>query len=286
MKLTKNYLKKIIQEQILVELQALDNLKQSQLANNEFKTLYVMVRNEIFNYKKHYMQTFPDNFVNGILKQDVNRVSFSSAIKSYKPTENFNLVGRDLVFTKSQNFKILKLNFQGDPFKLSIINDDTVGADIVADENGLFRIRFNPKFLFDDENEFKSMLQHELQHIIDYASDSAGGIVRDEGEEAYWKSVIEYLSKSHEIGAHARQAAYIYYKSYSKDEKVDINKLLSINNKMLKTFEAYLKKFNPQNINKELMFLTNDEKEKAIQANQSFIYLLNEYFKLYKNNNY
>lgn len=67
------------------------------------------------------------------------------------------------------------------------------------------------------EESFKSSLQHEIQHIANIEKE---GVEKGDFESGY-----AYLASKKETDSHAKQFAYLYRKSYPKDESIDLKKL-------------------------------------------------------------
>ena len=97
-----------------------------------------------------------------------------------------------------------------------------LAAESDAEFNSMNGIKFElvvclPKMLKNFEN-YKVSLQHEMQHIID-----TGGREDDTIENNFVRGMVYTLIPG-EIKAHAKQYAYMYYKKFPSDNKLDFEK--------------------------------------------------------------
>lgn len=90
--------------------------------------------------------------------------------------------------------------------------------------------------IFDDINEIKAQLQHELQHVA--IKSNASGLKNGKDK---LHGFIEYLGDEGEISAFAKEYAYRYHKKYPRDTELNIEKLKKLfNNQKSQSFNHYM----------------------------------------------
>ena len=136
-------------------------------------------------------------------------------------------------------------------FELILSNNlpKNTGAACIISNKRIVGILLNLSDLTDKKfNEYKSVLQHEIQHTAMSAQDLDK--TRDIGDKNY--SEYKYYYSAAEIEAFAKQYAYMYHKKFPKDTRVNSEKLLDFiyNNSLNRHYNnlyAYLVMFqNPQ----------------------------------------
>jgi hypothetical protein len=256
--------------------------------NQAVKKLYSLIKNEMEKFKKFCFEELPDLFnKNGIIEEkNINeaKVKIPSLFRrSYTPSNAFKkdpvLGGLEIKDISEFKDKIKQFS---ESFRVKLVNDSSSGP---ASNTGHY-LHINPTAIFNTNDlEFKSILQHELQHLAQSEVDEDHKIIRDEGDTEYHKSIIRYLGSKHEVDAHAKQYAYIYYKLYPEDNEIDLKKLIKAVNEKVPTFkktiESYLISFKLDNSDISKHY-DDSEKEKVQEIRRNFIKKLNTYFKCYK----
>ena len=135
------------------------------------------------------------------------------------------------------------------------------------------------KSLLGDSDTIKSLLQHEIQHIINWGVD-----VEEDGEGSkQFMTWFKYLSNGGELNAHAKQFAYLYYKQFPNDIKLDGKKFRefivpNIKGGFISTFNFYLACGERTNEMKIKWKLGDETVLNMINVYKKFIQLLEEYF--------
>lgn len=110
------------------------------------------------------------------------------------------------------------------------------GLDRNDKDNSVKALYIRIDCLFDDLNEIKAQLQHELQHIA--IKSNVSGLKK--GNDKF-HAFIEYLGDEGEISAYAKEYAYRYYKKYPRDTQLSIDKLKKLfNGQKSQSFNHYM----------------------------------------------
>lgn len=248
--------------------------------NQAIKKLYVIIRDEALNIKKFLLEKHPELFKDQKIDANDPKIKTLPGLirRGYTPTENFKKDINGFVL-KNANLFTPFLKEMDQNFTIKFFNDPKMLAAI---EGG--NLRLNPLGLFmSSELNFKSILQHELEHLV-HGEEAGERIERGEGDSEFYNSVVRYLGGLGEIHAHAKQFAYVYYKTFPQDSSVDIKKLQSVVSKELPdykgTVESYLLHF--AGSTEVSSHYREKEKELAKKASEKFIYQINWYFNNYK----
>lgn len=131
-----------------------------------------------------------------------------------------------------------------------------------------------------NNNIFKSQLQHELQHLVD----TEGNVFT--GERNDISHIHDYLSTDGEIGAHAKQFAYLYRKSFPKDTVIDQNKLKPLSDQLEnenygKNFSWYIIFGTPAETLVEQYQISKELANEFNQTYSMYINTIKEYFEYF-----
>jgi len=254
--------------------------------NKAIKNLYVIIRDILFDFRQQIIEK-------GYTKFDDTKdfIKFYSNLKKiYKPSNNvkgFKPSGSGLwVNIPKSILEILpKL---GEPFYLSFPMEENELGGLVINGWGELKgkndeMRINLRYLINDFNGYKIVLQHELQHLIDE------GTAPDETIDNILLGTIKYQCHIGEISANAKQYAYIYSKYYPNDSTLDFVKFKNTfykSNKIPKPQQITLNNYINFGEDVERLVqkynIDDQQKEDMLNCYNSFIENLKKSFLYYK----
>jgi len=193
-----------------------EQIEMSPEENQAIKGLYLKIRELVLHFSNWAQE---NNF-------DFNTIHPSPIRKTYNPPVGFKKAGVEFSFDVS-NFKKVFPNLSDDFFvKLNATNPDKKeGGSLHRVGDEIVSMGLNVK-RFDDIQNVKMVIQHELQHLLDWGGDKEEGAEGTEGAEG----AINYLTSEGEVRAHAKEAAYYFFKTFP-DEDFDVEKIKDVKKK-------------------------------------------------------
>jgi hypothetical protein len=228
--------------------------------NQALKNLYIKIRPLLHHFSEWLQQ---NNIHPSEVTDDMIIQKYTPPAPFGNPSQGWGEMKLDV-----SEFKSIFPNLS-DKFYIAI-SDEIKEGELIKDGYGTIEGIKIGVMLFKDLQEVKQTIHHELQHIIDEGTSPGEGI----------EGIINYLTDPGEVKAHAKEAAYRFYKKFPEAQEVDF-KIVSDWRTNFKNYYSFATRA------EDIVKKTDIEPEMSVimkKAGDNFIKYANYFLGLFKGN--